>query len=158
MEMSKLKPTRGSLALIVLSLFLVVLLGGGYAAWRYFDAPPLDRYAPLIAKIAAHQVEGDSRGQIDLSKAYAGLTPKDMAYITWHGDGSFLAMFPTYYGEGAEMEALLYTSRPLRDEDTHMREGSINFAEHLIGVGTYENLLLEKQINPSWYHVSYKLR
>jgi len=156
--MAKMKPFGRSLRTVVIALPLTILLGGAYAAWRYFDAPPLERYAPLLAQMAAHKADTDDQGRVQLLKTFPGLTPQDMAYIRWHDDGSFLALFPTFYGEGSQMAGLLYTSRPLQDQDTHLRDSSaINFAQRLIGVGTYDHLILEKQINPNWYHVSYKL-
>ena len=157
MEMSKLKPIGRWLRLLIVVAGLTALLGGGYAAWRYFDVPPLDRYAPLIAQIAARQIDGDALGRIDLSKKYPGLTPKDVAYITRREDKSFVLMFPTFYGEGTQVAGLIYTSRPLRDEDTTPRTESLQFGERVISVGSYQYLIVDKQINPNWYHVSYHI-
>ncbi len=155
--MSELKPIGKWLRLVIVASGLTMLLGGSYAAWHYFDVPPLDRYAPLIARMASHQVQGDDRGIVDLSKTYPGLTPRDTAYIRWRSDGTFAAMFPTFYGQGAEIAGLVYTSRPLREEDTQPHEGYLNFEQRVIGVGTYDYLVLDKRINPNWYHVSYHL-
>jgi hypothetical protein len=158
MKTSTEKPIHRALSPMILALSLVLLLGGGYAVWRYYDEPPVDRYAPLIAKMAAHQVVGGDQGRVDLSTTYPGLTVKDQAYIRWRDDGSFLAMFPTYNGQGSEMAGMLYTSRPLQENDTRSRGGVMDLSQRVIAIGTYGNLLLEKQINPNWYYVSYKLR
>jgi hypothetical protein len=158
MEMSILKPMKRWVTAALLGVTVLLLLGGGYAAWSYYDAPPLARYSQVLTMLSAGQLQPDSHGTVDLSGKFSGLTPKDLAYVTRHDDGSFLAMFPTYYGEGAQIAGLLYTSRPLRDEDLHQPDTAIHFDRRLIDVGSYCNLLLEKRINPSWYHVSYKLQ
>jgi hypothetical protein len=154
--MSSQKPINRS-ALIIFAV-IVIAGGGGFAAWKYFDTPPLSRYDAVLKQMSIRQIDSDSDGRIDLTRLFPGLTPKDLAYIRWRDDGSFTAMFPTYYGEGSQIAGLLYTSRPLQDGDTHLRESATNFAQQQIGVGTYENLLLEKQINPNWYHVTYHMR
>jgi len=154
--MSKLKPIKKSVVILVAATLIAA--GGGFAAWKYFDTPPLSRYDALLQQMSTQQIPSDPQGRVDLSKKFSGLTPKDIAFIRWRDDGSFVAMFPTYYGEGSQIAGLLYTSRPLQDGDTHLRESATNFAQQQIGVGTYENLLLEKQINPNWYHVTYHMR
>jgi hypothetical protein len=154
-EMSSEKPISSVLRAIVLGVAILSLLGGGYAAWRYFDSPRLEKYSTLIQQISNRQILAESDGHIDLSKAFPGLTPKDIAYVTWRDDGSFAAMFPVYYGEGSQIAGLVYTSRPLQDGDTHLRDSPVHIAQQLIEVGSYQNLILEKQINPNWYHVSF---
>jgi hypothetical protein len=156
-EMSNAKPISNSLRTIVLGVAILSLLGGGYAVWRYFDTPRLEKYSTLIQQIGSHQIPIDKDGRVDLSKAFPGLTPKDTAFVTWRDDGSFAALFPVYYGEGAQIAGLVYTSRPLQDGDTHLRDSPIQIAQQLIEVGTYQNLILDKQINPNWYHVSFHL-
>ena len=155
--MSNEKPISSVSWTIILGVAILSLLSGGYAAWRYFDLPRLDKYSALIQQISAHQILADNAGHLDLTKAFPGLTPRDMAFVTWRSDGSFAAMFPVYYGQGAQIAGLVYTSRPLQDGDTHLRDSPVHLTEQLIEVGTYHSLILDKQINPNWYHVSFHL-
>jgi hypothetical protein len=134
----------------------LLLLGGSFSAWKYFDTST-SRYLPVVAAMARHEFKIGARGEVDLSKSFPGLTPRNEAYLSWRDDGSFLAMFPTDYGAGPEITGVLYTSRPLRDGDTHHRNGALNFYEQLVDVGSYGNLVLDKRIDASWYHVSFKL-
>jgi hypothetical protein len=158
MENAIIKPAKRSMRTAALAAVVLFLLGGGYVAWSCYDVPALSRYTPVLAMLASNQLEPDSQGVLDLSTQFPGLTPRNHAYFTRRSDGSFVVMFPTYYGEGVEVEGLLYTSRPLQDQDLHYRVSVIHFNQQVIAAGTYTDLLLEKRINPSWYHVSCKMQ
>lgn len=147
-------PNRGSMLLI---LGVVIALGGLGIGWWCTDHPSFDRYSPALAAMQAHRISVDSDGRVDFSKDFPGLTPRNFALISWLDDGSFRVVFPTYHGEGAELSGLLYTSRPLREDDTRLRLSAVHFDQHVIQVGSYPSLLLDKKLNDNWYRVSYKL-
>jgi hypothetical protein len=104
-----------------------------------------------------HQIPCDDDGRVNLAKQFPGITGHNDAYLTYRDDGTFIVMFPTYYGLGQEITGLVYTSRKLTDDDTHGRTSAIHFDQKLIKAGSYDHLLLESRINDNWYHVSYKL-
>ena len=137
---------------------LAVGFGSIYFGFYYFEKPSFARYTPVLAAMADHHVTVDSEGRVDLSRQFPGITGKNDAYVTWRDDGSLLAMFPTYYGEGQQIAGLLYTSRPLGDGDVLYRDGVISFTNKLVSVGSFGYLRLEKKINENWYHVSYRLQ
>ncbi len=145
------------IAAVVLGLSLLVLFGSGYAWWRSYETPPLDRYAKVLAAFKDHQIPLDDAGRANLSKLFPGITGHDDAYASYRDDGTFIVLFPTYYGQGQEVAGLVYTSRPLTDDDTHDRVSAIHFAQRLIKAGAYDHLLIDQRINENWYHVSYKL-
>jgi hypothetical protein len=142
---------------VLLALIVGAAFGAGFLWWHYYATPPLSRYDHVLDAMRQHKVRCDQDGRVDLSRDFPGITGRNDAYLTYRDDGSFAAMFPTYYGQGMEITGLVYTSRPLTDDDTHGRISAIHFAQKLIVVGSYANLLVEGKINDHWYHVSYKL-
>ena len=156
-QMTANKSINRPVAVSLIILALAVVFTGGYLWWRHYETPPLERYAGVLEAMKNHKIPGDEVGRVDLSKQFPGITGHDDAYLTYRDDGTFIAMFPTYYGQGQEVTGLVYTSRPLTDGDTHGRTSSIHFADRLIKAGSYDSLVLEKRINENWYHVSYKL-
>jgi hypothetical protein len=143
---------------ILVAMSVILILGGGYAWYRYYATPPLSRYDQVLAALRDHQIPPDESGRLDLSKQFPGITGHNDAYITYRPDNTFIVMFPTYYGLGQEVAGLLYTSRKLTEDDTHGRNSAINFEQRLVKAGSYDHLLLENRINDNWYHVSYKIR
>ena len=133
----------------------LVAAATGYGLWAFLSGPNLSQYAPVIAEISAGKLNDDGSGRIDLSKTFPGLTPQDEMFLKRRPDGSFVAMFPNYYAKGPSIAGLIYTSRPLNDQDTYTRARSISFDKPLIAIGTWQRLGIDQKINDNWYKVSY---
>jgi hypothetical protein len=144
-------------AKLMLILCVVVILASSYLWWQFYGTPPLNRYDSVLVAFKNHSIPTTEDGRVDLAKQFPGVTGHNDAYITYREDGTFIVMFPTYYGKGSEITGLLYTSRPLTDEDTHARISAIHFDQKLVAAGSYANLLLDKRINANWYQVSYRM-
>jgi len=147
---------------VFLVVGVLVPLAAISVLWWQHAHPSLDRYAAALEAMRTHHVSCDDSGRVDFSKQFPGLVPyddlgQDYALVSWLDDGSFRAVFPTYHGKGAELAGLLYTSRPLQEEDTTARVSAIHFDQRTIRVGSYTTLLLEQRLNDHWYKVSYRL-
>jgi hypothetical protein len=140
---------RAGWAVIGVSLVVALLL------WVHFSRPNTGIYGPIIQEIAAGKFQGDGRGHVDLSGPFPGVTPHDEMFLVRRSDDSFLAMFPTYYGRGTSLVALLYTSHPLQDEDTFSRPEMPT--RRLIDVGSWTGLSIDKRVDDHWYQVSHHL-
>jgi hypothetical protein len=148
------KSNRSAIALIVV---VILALAGGSIYWWNQSHPNFDRYSAALAAMKSHHVNVDTSGNVDLSADFPGLVPKDRAQVTWLDDGNFRAMFPTDLGEGTSLIGLLYTSRPLTDDDTNTRSSAIRFQERVVAVGSYPGVVLDKKLNDNWYRVSYRI-
>jgi hypothetical protein len=137
------------------AVFAITLVAAAmaFAIWDHFSGPDTRAYAPIIDRLAAGQLEGDARGHIDTAKDFPGLTPHDEIFLTRHDDGSFLALIPTYYGPGSSLVGLMYTSRPLQDEDTYSHDFAPGQRE--ITIGSWTKLAIDKRIDEHWYLVSH---
>jgi len=140
---------------MVWTAVVLVTAATGYALWAALSGPNLSKYEPLITELAAGTLNDDGNGRIDLSKSFPGLTPNDEIFLTRRPDGSFAALFPTYYSKGPIIAGLMYTSRPLTDQDTYMRSMAIGFNRPLIRIGVWKNLAINRRIDEHWYKVSY---
>jgi hypothetical protein len=136
---------------------ILAVLAVGFGIWWYVAHPSFAKYAPALEAMKNHNVTVDASGRVDLSKQFPGLTPRDFACVTWLDDGNFRAMFPIYDGEGSALNGLMYTSRPLTEEDTSPRLSAIRFDERVIAVGSYAALVVDEKLNTNWYRVSYKI-
>jgi hypothetical protein len=152
----KRKSSARPVAAVVMLLALAVLLGCGYLWWRQYQSP-MDRYAKVLEALKNHQIQGTENGRLDLTKQFPGITGQNDAYVTYRDDGSFAAMFPTYYGPGSAVVGLYYTSRKLTADDTHPRISAIRYDDKLVQAGSYANLILDKRIDDNWYEVSYRM-
>jgi hypothetical protein len=148
-------PSRARLIILVVCI-LTPLLAFFVLWWRY-SHPDFDKYNAALEAIRAHHITSDDWGRVDCSKQFPGLCPQDMALVTYLDDGNFRAVFPTYRDKDATLAGLMYTSRPLVEDDTKPRPSAIRFDERIIQVGSYGGLLLEKKLNDHWYKVSYKI-
>jgi hypothetical protein len=125
------------------------------ALWEHFANPNTSIYGPVVQLLAAGQLDGDEYGRIDLISQFPGLTPHDEIFLAHHSDRSFLALFPTYYGRGTSLVGLMYTSRPLQDEDTYTRP--IAPTLRLVDIGGWSRLVIDKRLDDHWYRVSHSL-
>ncbi len=141
----------------VLVLVVLLLLAAGAFGWWNFSHPSLDRYSAALEAIRTHHIRLDNQGRVDLSKQFPGLVPEDLAQATWLDDGNFRAMFPTYRGQSSQVAGLMYTSRPLTEDDTQARPVPMHQDQRTIEVGTYGYLILDGKINDHWYRVSFRL-
>lgn len=146
---------RTRLIIIILSVTLPLLVLA-VLGWQYAH-PNFDKYTAALEAMRTHNIVVDGEGRVDFSKQFPGLCPQDMALVTYLDDGNMRAVFPTYRDKDATLAGLMYTSRPLQEEDTIPRPSAIRFDERLIKVGSYSGLLLEKKLNDHWYKVSYKI-
>jgi hypothetical protein len=146
---------RSAIGIIIV---VILSLGVGSVAWWMHAHPSFDRFDAALAAMKAHQVKADGSGRVDFSKDFPGLVPQDQAYVSWLEDGTFRAMFPTDLGGGSALTGLMYTSRPLTEDDTRPRSSSaIHFDQRLIKVGSYDGLVLDKKLSDSWYQVSFRI-
>jgi hypothetical protein len=125
-----------------------------YALWAHFSNPPTSKYEPVIEQLASGKLNSDEIGNVSLAGAFAGLTPKDEMYLTRRSDGSFLAFFPTYCGPGVCVAGLVYTSRPLQEQDTYYGPLKTVLDRRLINVGSWPKLQMNKKLDDHWYMVS----
>jgi hypothetical protein len=141
---------------LVAVLITATLAASAFLLWYWF-APHTGRYGPILKQIEANQL-GATGGRIDLSHDFPGVTPHDEAFITRRPDGSILVMFPTYYGKGISIGGLMYTSRPLRSDDTYVQELGTVLDRRVIDVGNWTRLSLDDRVNEHWYRVSRGVR
>ncbi len=138
--------------------FVVVVALVGYAAWRHMVRPVSGRLADLVQQIAADPAAFptiDSRNLVSLTGRFSGITPHDEMFLTRRSDGSFMALIPTYYGNGTSIACLLYTSRPLVESDTYMRQATLGRTERVIDVPPYMDMKFDGRVDEHWYRVSY---
>ncbi len=150
--------TKGNRAAIALIAVAILALAGGGLAWWIQAHPNFDRYSAALEALKAHRVSVDGAGRVNFSRDFPGLVPQDKAYATWLDDGNFRALFPTHLWEGTSLSGLMYTSRPLTEDDIETRLSGINFQQRVIPVGSYQALLLDKKLNDHWYEVSFHVR
>ncbi len=155
---SVLLMSQHSRATLLICASAVGVVLGGFALWWLHRDPPRSSYQPVIELLRADKLPIDRLGHADLSKNFAGLTPRDEIMFTRRDDGSFVVLFPTKYGEGSEISGLLYTSRPLMESDTFHRTNAIHFSDRLIAVGGFGGLRIDDRIDENWYHASYRIR
>jgi hypothetical protein len=142
------------IALSVCAVCLVMAL----ALWTHFANPSTGKYAPVIQRLADNQLKANILGHVDLSGKFPGLTPHDEMFLTRRTDGSFLAFFPTFYGQGTAIAGLVYTSRLFQPGDTYMRQSAAEIDRPAIDVGDWSHLLIDKRLDEHWYTVSRRLR
>lgn len=134
---------------------LLVSAATGYGLWAFLSGPDIGKYTPIIADLAAGKLDDGGTGIIDLTKSFSGLTPHDQIFLTRRRDGSFVVLFPTYYATGEVIAGLMYTSRPLNDQDTYVLPMGVGFDKPLINVGTWKRLDINRKIDEHWYKVSH---
>jgi len=148
--------SRARLLIVILSVALPLL--AVFMLWWQYAHPNFDKYSAAIEAMRTHHISVDLQGRVDFSKQFPGLCPQDgMALVTYLDGSEFRAVFPTYRDKDATLAGLMYTSRPLQEDDTIPRPSAIRFDQRLIRVGSYGGLLLEKKLNDHWYKVSYKI-
>ena len=142
----------------VMGVVVLVVAGIGFAAWRHIARPVDARLEALVGLLATDPTvfpPADARDVVKLPDRFAGVTPHGEMFLVRRGDGSFLAMFPTYYGSGTTIACLLYTSRPLRTDDTYVRQATLGKSNRVIDVASYQHMKLDDRIDDHWYRVSY---
>ena len=140
------------LALTALGI-LAVAGGVGSLLYVFLSGPNLAKYDPILRELDANRLT-DTHGRIDLTGTLADLTPHKEMFLTRRPDGSYLAMFPTYYGKGIEIAGLMYTSRLLRENDVTLVSTGVSLTQRNIAIGPWTKLVLEKRVNEHWYRVS----
>jgi hypothetical protein len=152
--MTELKTVKRSRTM-VWSMVVLVAAATGYGLWFFLSGPNISKYAPIITELADGKLNGDDRGRIDLSRSSPGLTPHDEIFITRRADGSFVTLFPTYYAKGPMIAGLMYTSRPLTEQDLFLRHMAVGFNDQIISIGGWRKLAINQKIDEHWYKVSY---
>jgi hypothetical protein len=150
-------PRRRSRIVLVALAAVVVAAFTGAALWYWFAGPNTQKYQPLIDRLASNpgEFEADPMGRVDISKNFPGLTPHDEIFLQRRDDGSFLALMPTFYpGKGIAIGGLLYSSRPLRLEDTYVKATGTSLDRRLVDVGGWTKLRLDTRIDDHWYRAS----
>jgi hypothetical protein len=153
-EISNMTVSRSQTYKAVLAV-TIVSAAMALAIWEHFANPSTRLYAPVIQLLTAGQLDCDEHGHIDLARQFPGLTPHDEMFVTRRDDRSFLALFPTYYGRGTSLAGLMYSSRPLQDEDTYSHSYAITQRE--ITVASWTKLAIDKRLDDHWYMVSHNL-
>ena len=154
-------PRARQWAVGVAAVVAVAVAVGGFLAWRHAARPVDPRLAAVVARLAADPLSMpvDGRGRVDLSTTgFAGLTPRDEAFVVRRPDGSFVALFPTYYGGGTTLVGLLYTSRPFAPGDTFDTQPTQGDTQTVIHVANYRGTRIDNRIDDHWYRVSYGMK
>jgi hypothetical protein len=147
----KVRPSR----MVFVVLAAVIVTGGtGYALWCYFGGPNTSRFEPLLEDIRAQRLADNGHGEIVLTGTYQDLCPYGRVYVTHRPDGSLLVLFPTYTGKGFSLAGLLYTSRPMTEDDTHAMPNSVNLDHRYIAVGSFHSVSIDQRLNEHWYRAS----
>jgi hypothetical protein len=128
------------------------------ALWFHFADPSTTKYTPVLQQLADNQLHANTLGHVDLSGPFPGLTPHDEMFLTRRTDGSFLAFFPTFYGQGTAVGGLVYTSRLFQPGDTYMRRTLTNIDRPVVDVADWPHLMIDKRLDDHWYTVSRGLR
>ena len=140
---------------------VTIVAVAGLAVWRHL-ARPVDRQLSAIVGVLAADPSAlppaDDRHRVPLTGRFAGATPHDEMFLTRRDDGSFLALFPTYYGSGPSIACLLYTSRPLRPGDTYLRQPTLGQSDRVIDAPPYRHMTFDGRVDDHWYRVSYGMR
>jgi hypothetical protein len=151
--------SSGRTRLIVLIVGVIVVTAGtALALWAWFGGPNTRRYEPIVQSLTSGEFANTPTGRIDLAQQFPGVTPQNEMFVTRRGDGSFMAMFPTFYGKGQTIGGLVYTSRPLRVEDTYIRKSGTSLDRPYIDVGPWNKLSVDARVNEHWYRVSRGIR
>src|SRR3954468_2661899 len=143
-RMSEPNERRSTRMIWVIVAAVVVAAGTALALWAWFAPPNVSRYEPVIQRLASGALEPDTVGRIDLSHDFPGLVPQDQIWAIRRTDSSFIALFPMRYGKGTSMLAILYTSRPLRLEETYARPMATTLDRRMIDVAAWTRLVLDK--------------
>jgi hypothetical protein len=144
------------MALLTLAAVVVAACTGA-ALWYWFATPNTGKYQPLIDRLASNpaEFETDQMGRVDISKTFPGITPRNEIFLQRRDDGSFLALMPTYYpAKGIAIGGLLYSSRPMRLEDTYVKATGTSLDRRLVDVGGWTKLRLDTRIDDHWYRAS----
>jgi hypothetical protein len=155
-DMNQSRAPRRSRVILVAMAAVLAAMATGIALWFWFATPNTKKYQPLIDRLTGNpgEFEPNQLGRVDLSKTFPGLTPRDELFLRRRDDGSFVALMPTYYPKGIAIAGLLYTSRPLRLEDTYVRTSGTSLDRRLIDVGGWSKLSIDARIDEHWYRVS----
>ena len=145
-------PARTWVKFVVIAGLMAALAAG--ALWMVYGKPSTSKYDPIISAIASHQLEPEPSGKLVLSGQYAGITPKNEMFVLRNPDGSFLALFPTYYPKGPAIMGLLYTSRPFGETDTFNHGLGVLVIDPYIAVPPWGKLRLDRRVDNHWYEVS----
>ena len=124
------------------------------ALWLWFGGPGTRKYQPIITSLTSGPFASSPTGRVDLASQFPGITPQNEMFLNRRDDGSFVAFFPTFYGKGVTIGGLVYTSRPLRLEDTYVRALGTTLDRRFIDVGPWNKLSVDSRVNEHWYRVS----
>ena len=106
----------------------------------------------VIRLILSGQMSISPGGITTLPASLASASVGGEIYASSPSSGQMLIAFKDWIGKGRNMSGLLFCSRPLTSGDIEKDY----YGEDVIQVGPIQ-LVLEKQIDPNWYEVSYGL-
>jgi hypothetical protein len=152
--MADLQSSRRTRSLIWV-VAIVVAAGTACGLWFFLSGPDTSKYAPVIADLATGRIKEDSYGRVDLAKSFPGVTPKDEIFLTRRSDGSFVVLFPNYYDKGPIIAGLMYTSRPLIEQDTFTQRRAGGLDQRFIAIGRWGKTMINRKIDDHWYKVTY---
>jgi len=146
----------------VVSLLLLVCAGCSENGMSKSDQV---LYQQVIDRIRAGKIKTDEENGIkqpggSVRLPQSASLPSDLStassdgeiYIFRPSGGQLLVVFKTWRGKGYNLEGFLYVGHSLGTDDINKDA----YGKQIITLGPID-LTLEKQLNPNWYRVSYKL-
>jgi hypothetical protein len=140
------------IALLVLVALGVVLI------FVARDAPDTRAYQPIVVAITNGTlvVPPTPGGEVKLSAALSGVTPRDEVIVERRPDGRLFILFPTWYGRGQDIEGWLYCSGPLKSTDFYIVDWGAGGKVDHIDVADRKMLTVISK-GSTWYRVSRRL-
>ena len=138
--------------LLVAVAILGVAAATAWILWVCLSGPDTGKYAPVIQQISQGRFDGK---KIVLPQPFHDLTANGEVYLTRRDDGSFLALFPTQIPHDVHLTGLMYTSRPLQDQDLSQQSNGTSVIQQVIDVGEWRKLVIDQRLNEHWYFVSH---
>ena len=109
-------------------------------------------YEQTINRLQSGMMKPDSVGRARLPVELQAASVDGEIYVSQTSTNQLVVVFKTWRGKGNNMEGFLYANPPLGKSATQ----TDYYGKQAISVGPVE-LTLEKQIDPNWHKVSYKL-
>lgn len=125
-------------------------------AWGCGGSSMLKKNKPLyeeaINRLQSGTIKADSSGSARLPTDLQAASVDGEIYVSHPSTNQIVVVFKMWRGKGNNMEGFLYANPPLGKSATQ----TDYYGKQTISVGPVE-LTLDKQIDPNWHKVSYKL-
>ncbi len=109
-------------------------------------------YEQTISRLQSGTIRPDSSGRARLPTDLQTASVDGEILVSQPSTNEIVVVFKTWCGKGENMEGFLYANPPLGESATQ----SDYYGKPVISVGPVE-VTLDKEIDPNWHKVSYKL-